>query len=209
MKLPFKSVGEFILNYPHKEYEERSSYIFIDNSEEKCYYLSHGDGHIAVEWSKFNKINNAGVSISGNDISDINKLFMINTFSVILITDKVFNNMKLNKFGRIINISSIGAKYGSSVESVAYGCSKLAIEGITKTYAKEGAEYNVLVNTIRPGIIDTNFHNKNKKDMGKRISMIPMKRMGTSEEVASIIYYLGSEQNTFITNETISIAGGE
>ena len=90
-----------------------------------------------------------------------------------------------------------------------YGCSKRALEGITKTLAKEGAAYNVLINTIRPGVIDTEFHKKFPKDMKSRIEMIPMKKMGTPDDAAYMIYYLGSEENRFITNEIIAVAGGE
>ena len=117
--------------------------------------------------------------------------------------------MKERAFGRIVNISSIAAKYGSSSSSMHYGCSKLALEGISKTLAREGAKDNVLVNTVRPGVIDTEFHKKFPKNMEKRISMIPAQRIGKPSEVADIVYYLGSEANTFITNETITVAGGE
>jgi len=63
MKIPFKAVGKLLSNYPSKEYVERSSYIFIDKNGEKCYYLAHGNNKILVEWNRFNKIDNVGVSI--------------------------------------------------------------------------------------------------------------------------------------------------
>jgi 3-oxoacyl-[acyl-carrier protein] reductase len=62
---------------------------------------------------------------------------------------------------------------------------------------------------VRPGVIDTAFHKKFPKDMAKRIEMIPVKRMGSPGEVAETVYYLGSDKNGFITNETIAVAGGE
>ena len=101
------------------------------------------------------------------------------------------------------------AKYGGSSYSMHYGCSKLAIEGVTKTLAKEGAEYNVFVNTVRAGVIDTEFHKKFPKDMKKRIEIIPLKKMGSPHDIADMVYYLGSDKNNYITNETITIAGGE
>lgn len=159
-------------------------------------------------------INNAGTYIAvrhftGLSLDDIMDTFMVNAFAPILLSAKIFKHMKEKRFGRIVNISSIAAKYGGSSNSMHYGSSKRALEGITKTLAKFGAEYNVLVNTIRPGVIDTDFHKKFPKDMKARIDMIPMKRMGWPEEVADLIYYLGSDKNTFITNEVIAIAGGE
>jgi 3-oxoacyl-[acyl-carrier protein] reductase len=142
-------------------------------------------------------------------LNDLKYAFMINTFVPMLLTSKLFLKMKQNNFGRIVNISSIASKYGGSSNSMHYGCSKRALEGITKTLAREGAEHNVLVNTIRPGVIDTKAHEKFKKDMEKRISLIPMKKIGSPKEIAQMTYYLGSEENNFITNETITISGGE
>jgi len=159
-------------------------------------------------------INNAATYVSQKHFSDlrldeVKKTFMINLFSALMISGKVFQQMKKKKFGRIVNISSIAAKYGGSSCSLPYGCSKLGLEGLTKTLAKEGANFNILVNTVRPGVIDTEFHKKFPKDMISRIKMIPLKRMGKPEEVARTIYYLGSDENTFITNETLAISGGE
>jgi len=159
-------------------------------------------------------INNAGTYVSQTHfsdltISDIEKTFAINVFSPMLISSKIFQNMKKGKFGRIVNISSIAAKYGGSAYSMPYGCSKSAMEGITKTLAKEGAKYNILVNTIRPGFIDTEFHKKFPKDTTKRIAMVPVKRMGAPKDIADMAYYLGSERNNFITDEIVTVAGGE
>jgi len=159
-------------------------------------------------------INNAGTYVAKKHFSklttkDVTSTFMVNIFAPMILTSRIFMNMKKRRFGRIVNISSIAAKYGGSGYSLHYGCSKRALEGITKTLAREGAECNVLVNTVRPGVIDTDFHRKFPKDMRKRIAMIPLKKMGTPEDVADIVYYLGSEKNSFITNEIITVAGGE
>ncbi len=159
-------------------------------------------------------VNNAGTYVvnrhfSKFKIDDIINIFMVNAFAPMLLTSSIFMRMKESRFGRIVNISSIAAKYGGSSYSMHYGCSKLALEGLTKTLAREGAEYNVLVNTVRPGVIDTEFHKKFPKDMEKRIAMIPLKKMGTPGDIADMVYYLGSNKNNFITNEIITLSGGE
>ncbi|KJU81326.1 3-oxoacyl-ACP reductase [Candidatus Magnetobacterium bavaricum] len=159
-------------------------------------------------------INNAGTLVISKHFSElsleqIKDCFMVNVFAHMLLTSKLFNQMKNINFGRIVNISSIAAHYGGSTYSMHYGSAKLAMEGITKTISKEGAKYNILCNTVRPGLIDTEFHSKYPKDMEKRISMVPVKRIGTTKEIADMVYYLGSDKNTFITNQTITIAGGE
>lgn len=159
-------------------------------------------------------INNAGTYVASRHFKDLTAddiidTFMVNTFAPMMIASSLFAGMEKRSFGRIVNISSISAKYGGSSYSMHYGASKRALEGLTKTLAKEGSSHNILVNTIRPGVIDTEFHKRFPKDMDKRIAMIPMKRMGTPEDVAEMAYYLGSDRNNFITKEIITIAGGE
>jgi 3-oxoacyl-[acyl-carrier protein] reductase len=159
-------------------------------------------------------VNNAGTYMvnkhfSELTIDEISKTLLVNFIAPMMITSKLFIGMKKRRFGRIVNISSIAAKYGGSSYSMHYGCSKRALEGLSKTLAKEGAEYNILVNTIRPGVIDTDFHKRFPKDMKKRIELIPLKKMGSPDDVAGIVYYLGSDKNNFITNEIIAVSGGE
>jgi 3-oxoacyl-[acyl-carrier protein] reductase len=159
-------------------------------------------------------VNNAGSYSASRffpelTLDELASAFAVNTFAPILIASRLFLTMKEQGFGRIVNISSIAAKYGGSAQSLHYGCSKRALEGLTKTLAREGAAHNILVNTLRPGVIDTDFHRKFPKDMKKRIAMVPAKKMGRPEDVAELVHYLGSEKNVFITNETIAISGGE
>lgn len=159
-------------------------------------------------------INNAGSIVIKKHFEELTfenltDVFCMNTFAPILITTEIFPQMRKRKFGRVVNISSISAKYGGSSFSMHYGCSKRALEGLTKTLAREGARDNVLVNTIRPGVIDTAMHKKFPKDIKKRIGLIPMQKMGTPEDVAKMAFYLGSDENQFIANQIIAVAGGE
>lgn len=159
-------------------------------------------------------INNAGTYVASKGFSelgidDLFEVFMVNTFAPIVLGSRLFDGMRRRRFGRIVNVSSIAAKYGGSSSSLHYGASKRALEGLTKTLARIGAPHNILVNTVRLGVIDTDFHRKFPKDMKKRIEMIPVKKMGDPKDAAEMIYYLGSGSNNFITNEIITIAGGE
>jgi len=191
-------------NYDHYFFK----YDFLD--KDNLDYFIHEISLFKID----SLINNAGIYIEGfsyekNNLSDVIDVFMVNCFVPMMIASKCFYEMKIRKFGRIVNIGSIAAKYGSSFKSMPYGCSKRAIEGVTKSLAKEGAKYNVLINTIRPGVIDTHFNEKSLKDMNGRVSIIPMQKMGEPKDIANMVYYIGSSDNEFITNEVITIAGGE
>ena len=141
-------------------------------------------------------------------IKGARKVFQINTIAATLIAEEIFNKMKAQKMGNIINISSIGVKFGSDVQNVFYGASKSALESVTRSYSRAGAPFNVLVNTLRPGITDTEFYQKIGKDLTNRIKLIPMKRAARPNEIAEMIYFL-AVKNTFISGEVISVSGGE
>ena len=159
-------------------------------------------------------VNNAGAYVAQKHFSeisltDLSKSFLVNLAAPFLLSSALFPAMCERGFGRIVNISSIAAKYGGSPLSMHYGCLKRGLEGTTRTLAREGASKGVLVNTVRPGVIDTSFHQKHPKDLNARLELIPVKRMGTSSDVAEMAFYLGSEMNAYITGQTVAVSGGE
>ena len=159
-------------------------------------------------------VNNAGSYVEKKyftelTVKNLTDTFMLNTFAPILLTSHVFEQMKKKGGGRIVNVSSIAAKYGGSAYSLHYGAAKRALEGLTKTLAREGAAYHILVNTVRPGMIDTNIHKLFPKNLEERIRLIPLKKMGKPQDIAEMIFYLGSQRNEYITNQTMTVAGGE
>jgi NAD(P)-dependent dehydrogenase (short-subunit alcohol dehydrogenase family) len=136
-------------------------------------------------------------------------LFHINTKIPYLLASKSFPYMKKAGFGRIVNISSIVAKYGMGRNhTVQYAGTKAALEALTTGLSRLGAEHNILVNTIRPGVINTRMQS-NRSDLLERINMIPVKRIGSPEEIADMVAFLFSDSGNFITGQTITIAGGE
>ena len=115
--------------------------------------------------------------------------------------------------GKIILISTASAKYGGGKTSLAYGVAKAGIECLTKGLAREGAPYDILVNCICPGFINTQFHTKRMKrtpeELERRAKLVPLKRAGEPIDIAGMILYLLSESGSYITGETISISGGD
>jgi 3-oxoacyl-[acyl-carrier protein] reductase len=115
--------------------------------------------------------------------------------------------------GKIVLTSTASVKKGGGAMSLAYGVAKAGVESLTKFFARDMAEYGVLVNCIAPGFIDTKFHTMRMKrtslELDNRATFVPLKRPGTPEEIAKLISFLISEDNTFITGEIIRIDGGD
>ncbi len=143
------------------------------------------------------------------EIDEVLKTYKINTLVPMKIISILIKKMIKNKFGRILNCSSIGVKFGGGSSTFSYSISKKALEFIPKS-AKSLAKKNILFNVVRLGVVDTKLHSKIKnKSMKKREELIPIGRKAQISEVIKPMYYLSSAENSFVTGEVISIAGGE
>ena len=112
-------------------------------------------------------------------------------------------------WGRVVHGSSIGVKFGGGADSFSYALSKHALEFIP-SICRDWAAKNVLVNVLRVGVTDTSSHAIfPEKDLNKRVSLIPISRMATPEEIANALFWLASEKNTYITGQIINVSGGE
>ncbi len=161
-------------------------------------------------------INNAGtfvgeVSMQNFDPEIIIKSYSINAMAPLLLCSYLFEQMKNQKQGKIINISSITAKYGGSEKNIHYGMSKAALDAVTSFFARVGAPYNILVNSIRPGLIDTEFHENNSpgRDLRPRVQLNPLARMAKVKEISALARYLLSEDGNYMTGEILSVTGGD
>lgn len=155
-------------------------------------------------------INNAGIDQIKPfmDITDEdwNNIMQVNLNSVFYCTQEVLENMIHNKKGCIINISSIWGITGASCE-VHYSASKAAVNGITKALAKELGPSNIRVNSIAPGMIDTEMNKDlNKEDLKEIIEQIPLGRIARPEEIAKSVKWLIEDE--YVTGQIISVDGG-
>ena len=113
------------------------------------------------------------------------------------------------KWGRIVNSSSIGVKFGGGNQTFEYSLSKHLNEFIPN-YFKKIAHKNVFYNTVKIGLTNTKIHKKiSNKNLTKRTKLLPIKKMATSKDIANYIFFIASNENQFITNEVINITGGE
>ena len=122
---------------------------------------------------------------------------------------KIFvKNMIKNKKGRIINISSISGLMGNPGQ-VNYSSSKSALNGFTKSLAKELGSRNITVNCVAPGFIETDMTSFLEEDAKQQIEeTIPLGRLGKAEDIAKLVAFLASDEASYITGQTISIDGG-
>ena len=165
---------------------------------------------------KFGKIdvlvNNAGITkdnllirMKKEDFEDVLNVNLVGTFNI---TKNVVPFMMKQKDGRIINISSVVGVSGNAGQS-NYSASKAGIIGFTKSLAKELGSRNILINAIAPGFIETKMTEVLKDSVKEEIiKTIPLKRMGTPEDVANVVKFLASEDSKYITGQVINVDGG-
>ena len=166
--------------------------------------------------SKYGKIdvlvNNAGITrdtllmrMKKEDFEDVINTNLVGTFNV---TKNVISYMLKAHYGRIINISSVVGIAGNAGQT-NYSASKAGIIGFTKSLAKEVASRNILVNAVAPGFIETSMTNVLKDEIKEEIAKsIPLKRMGTTQDVANVVKFLASEDSSYITGQVINVDGG-
>jgi 3-oxoacyl-[acyl-carrier protein] reductase len=158
-------------------------------------------------------VNNAGINriaaidaINGKDIQDT---LQINLIAPLQLIQAVALGMRENKFGRIVNISSIWSMV-SRAGRTSYSMSKTAINGMTRSLAVELAPFNVLVNAVAPGYVLTDLtrQNNSKEELEKISETIPVRRLADPPEIAKVVAFLCSENNTYLTGQTIVVDGG-
>ena len=165
---------------------------------------------------KFGKIdvliNNAGITrdslLMRMKEEDFEAVININLKGTFNVTKAVTPFMMKKRTGRIVNISSVVGVSGNAGQC-NYAASKAGIIGFTKSIAKELASRNILVNAIAPGFIETDMTAILNDTIKESInSQIPLKRMGSAEEIANAVYFLAGEENTYITGQVLNVDGG-
>jgi 3-oxoacyl-[acyl-carrier protein] reductase len=160
-------------------------------------------------------VNNAGITRPSR-ILDISEeewelIFNVNMKGVFLCTQAVLPTMMEQKYGRIVNLSSVSGKRGGGVFGGShYSGAKAGVLGFAKAVAREVASYGITVNSVAPGLIDTDITGglmtpEMREAANKEI---PAKRSGTAKDVAVTIAFLASEDASYITGEDIDINGG-
>lgn len=158
-------------------------------------------------------VNNAGINrnapfveIGADDFLNIQR---VNVFAPFLLCQAAIPAMKRRKWGRIVNMSSIWGKI-SMAHRASYSTSKFALDGMTVALAAECSADGIIANSIAPGFIDTDLTRRMLGDAGIQalVSRVPAQRLGQVDEIARLVLWLASEENTFIAGQNIAIDGG-
>ncbi len=157
-------------------------------------------------------VNNAGITKDGlalrMKLEDFESVIRTNLTGAFLCCQQVLMPMMKERWGRIINISSIVGETGNAGQA-NYVSSKAGLIGLTKTLAQEMASRNITVNAVAPGFIDTDMTAILPDEVKKALlDKIPLKRLGTSEDIAAGVVFLASESAGYITGHVLDVNGG-
>ena len=157
-------------------------------------------------------VNNAGITkdnlLMRMSEEDFEKVLDINLKGTFLITKFATKYMMKKRCGSIVNLASVVGVAGNAGQC-NYSASKAGVIGFTKSIAKELASRNIRANAVAPGFIKTDMTDVLSDNVKENInSQIPLKRMGTAEEVAKLVYFLGTAESSYITGQVINVDGG-
>jgi len=216
--------AKVIVNYVSQPEKARVvvEQIIQNGAEADCFGANIGDpeqlqGLVAYAVSCFGGVdilvNNAGVhnhlAFDSLSLDEWDRLMSINLTAPFLLSQRVLPHMRQRGWGRIINISSINAFAGTSVEA-HYGASKAGIVGLTKALALETAGQGITANAIAPGSVDTDMLAVDSDERRSAlIANIPVSRLGTPEDIAHAVLFLASPRAEWITGQVIHVNGGE
>ena len=157
-------------------------------------------------------VNNAGITkdnlLMRMSEEEFTKVIDVNLKGTYIVTKIVSKYMMKKRQGSIINLSSVVGVVGNAGQC-NYSASKAGILGFTKSIAKELASKNIRANAVAPGFIETDMTAVLGENIKENIyNQIPLKRMGKAKEVANLVYFLGTEESSYITGQVISVDGG-
>lgn len=157
-------------------------------------------------------VNNAGITRDNLLLrmteQDFDMVIKVNLNSVFNYTKAVLRHMLKQRSGRIVNIASVVGVIGNAGQA-NYSASKAGVIGFTKSVAKEVAARNITVNAIAPGFIETDMTKKlNEDQRNALLQNVPMKRMGSPEDIAKVVAFLCSSDAEYITGQVINVDGG-
>lgn len=195
-------------------FEERGVFVYAPNREEMNLSSNESIKHYVEKIDGVDiLINCAGI----NDLASIDEMteeklqemIQVNLTSQAMLIKYLSPFMKKNSYGRIVNFASIWCDF-SKERRIMYSIAKAGVKGLTTAAAVELSKFNVLVNAVAPGFVNTEMTSQNNTpEQIKMLSdALPIKRMAEPLEIAELVYFMASDKNSFMTGQTIFIDGG-
>lgn len=160
-------------------------------------------------------VNNAGISPKGaggarmgaiqTPLADWQQVFQVNFFAPIMLARGLIDELKATR-GAVVNVTSIAGVHVHPFAGAAYATSKAALAGLTREMSADFGPFGIRVNSISPGEIDTSILSPGTE---KIVETLPLRRLGTPEEVAKAIYFLCTEASSYVTGAELHINGGQ
>jgi NAD(P)-dependent dehydrogenase (short-subunit alcohol dehydrogenase family) len=161
-------------------------------------------------------VNNAAINIFSPaeklSLDDWNKVLSVDLTGVFLCSQAVGKIMMEQKRGKIINVTSVGGMTGTYRKAIAYDSSKAGVINLTRSLAVEWGKYNINVNAIAPGLIETDLTRKRLEDRefyNYFLERVPLGKIGQPEDLVGIVIFLSSEASKWLTGQTIVMDGGQ
>jgi len=159
-------------------------------------------------------VNNAGILVA-NSVEDLGEdqwdaVMDVNAKGTFLVTQALLPHMRARRYGRIVNIASIGGKHGAPLQA-HYSASKAAVMGFTRVLAQEVGVDGITANCLCPGIIVTDMGRTNlsdKSNVDKWVDITALRRLGQPEDVAGPAVFLASDASAFVTGQSLNVCGG-
>lgn len=192
-----EELGDHALFIKHDVADEDGWKHVVEKAEEKF-------GPVSV------LVNNAGISpvlSTSSSLEEYMQVINVNQVSIFLSLKYVVPSMKKTDAGSIINVSSINGLIGGAL---GYTDTKFAVRGMTKAAAKELAGYNIRVNSVHPGVINTPMVQQSPqlKEIEAMVQMVPLKRMAEPEEISQLVLFLASDESSYSTGSEFIADGG-
>ena len=197
-KIPKKKIFQFKANFLNLN-DVKIKLLIKKIKKKKIFYIINLIGYID------------NINYIKSDLENVISSLKVNTLIPNLIIKELLPNMIKAQFGRILNCSSVGVKFGGGENTYNYSLAKHTLEFIP-SYLKRLSSKNILINNLRIGVTNTKLHSKikNKKKFLKKMEkLIPIGRIAEINEIVDSIIFLISKKNSYLTNQTISISGGE
>ena len=205
-----RGIGKAIKNL----FEERGIIVYSPSRQEMDLRSNESIEHYVSTLDNVDiLVNCAGInelaSIEEMTEEKLQEMIQVNLIAQTGLMKYITPVMKRQNYGRIVNFASIWCDF-SKERRIMYSIAKSGVKGLTTAAAVELSKYNILVNAVAPGFVNTEMTSKNNtpEQIQTLAEALPIKRLAEPKEIAEFVYFLASEKNSFITGQTIFIDGG-